>query len=516
MRRPPTKRDSRVPAPRQPPRAPSFGQRRRRRRLEQPGEPLVSEIYKVEGPSTIAGDHSSGREARDRAAKGRGSTENDLVQAIAAEARSKTRIGWDSKAFSLSGEPGQQSPASGTGEIPARQRRQTAATRPERAVRTVGAGLATAATSVGAIASMTTLFDGSAVAVAATLTGAGAAGLVASCLVELAQLGQLRSWHVYVAGTFVPGAVLVAVSVVVVLQALSGVAPDPEPVPDPVKPPRLVAEPAVPVGLAPIGFVTGSSVLLTIHENGAFTRLARGGRSALALQMQFPASAAAIQGDVLWTASEGLFRGMSLQTETETNTRLPYKGNHPEQIVVTNDAIYSTNILWNKIDRTDLISGAREPIAIPEGKPTALIAGFGYIWTTVNTGWLVRIDPQDGATKRIRLEATGPVALAADDDWLWMLYMRRGIATPVQPSTNKIFSEREVDVGTGATAFTCGFGSLWVTRAGDERLLRFDAGTGNELGSIRIPGYPSGLAAFDGRIFVASTEAATITPVQPR
>jgi streptogramin lyase len=79
---------------------------------------------------------------------------------------------------------------------------------------------------------------------------------------------------------------------------------------------------------------------------------------------------------------------------------------------------------------------------------------------------------------------TGPNALAASDDWIWVELHREDRVARIDPETNEQDLVTEVPVHCGVAASPAGG---WATRFSSNQLTRFDPDTGEIIEQISIP-----------------------------
>jgi hypothetical protein len=168
--------------------------------------------------------------------------------------------------------------------------------------------------------------------------------------------------------------------------------------------------------------------------------------------------------------------------------------------------------------RIDHRSGAVAARIRVQGR-LALTEGAGSVWALESGGGygrglrgpLLRIDPRsDRVTARIPLPALGFGVVVADDGvWVWgpdhLMRVARGRVSPVI---------RVADEDVGETTGFARLGVEAIVTTADGHLLRFDAGNGTRLDSVRLPlTEPSlQLAGRDRLIVAADGEVAAVDP----
>jgi virginiamycin B lyase len=145
--------------------------------------------------------------------------------------------------------------------------------------------------------------------------------------------------------------------------------------------------------------------------------------------------------------------------------------------------------------------------------PVDLAFGFGSVWVVdVGDGSLSSLDLRTGQFKRAIGLGGGPIALAVDDDWVWVAQRQAHTIARIEPLFDVqlapiTLSGAPVDVAAGA-------GSLWVAIE-DDAVLRIDSSTDQVVATIAVPDRPRSVVFAAGSVWVASRWAGTVTRIDP-
>ena len=145
--------------------------------------------------------------------------------------------------------------------------------------------------------------------------------------------------------------------------------------------------------------------------------------------------------------------------------------------------------------------------------PVDLAFGFGSVWVVAaGDGSLSSLDLATGQFKRALGLGGGSIALAVDDDWVWVAQREAHAIARIEPLFDVplapiALSGAPVDIAAGA-------GALWVA-VEDDAVLRIDPATGRIAATIRVPDRPRSLVFAAGSVWVASRWAGTVTRIDP-
>lgn len=145
--------------------------------------------------------------------------------------------------------------------------------------------------------------------------------------------------------------------------------------------------------------------------------------------------------------------------------------------------------------------------------PVDLAYGFGSVWVVaIGDESLSSLDLQTGQFKRAIALGGGPIALAVDDDWVWVAQRQAHTIVRIEPLFDVqlapiALSGAPVDIAAGA-------GALWVAIE-DDAVLRIDPSTDQVVATIAVPDRPRSLVFAAGSVWVASRWAGTVTRIDP-
>jgi len=153
---------------------------------------------------------------------------------------------------------------------------------------------------------------------------------------------------------------------------------------------------------------------------------------------------------------------------------------------------------------------------IPVGQdPTDLVAAFGSIWV-VNGDAVARVDPKTNALqlKMFVPTAEGADGIAAGGGRIWVPCAISASVVGINPTINKV--DRNIKVLSRPTAATYGFGSVWVSQGGNDRIQRVDPVKKKAITPpIDVSFGPAGLEAGYGAVWVPNQFKYTVSRVDP-
>ena len=157
---------------------------------------------------------------------------------------------------------------------------------------------------------------------------------------------------------------------------------------------------------------------------------------------------------------------------------------------------YGYGSVWvaNAVDDTiSRIDPNRGPIAtIPlTGQPGGIAVGVEGVWvTSVSTGQLLLIDPQDDQVTQAIQIGNGPTGVAVGGGGLWVANTPDGTVSHFDPDTGAV---SKINVGSSPVAVAYGAGGVWAANSVGGTVARIDPSSG-VVRTIRVGGEPSGLA----------------------
>lgn len=270
------------------------------------------------------------------------------------------------------------------------------------------------------------------------------------------------------------------------------------------------------VGLAPNGAVSTSSGLITLLGTGA-SLFDPGSGSANMLQVPVNgAEYGAVIGSTLWTTDDGgTLRGHDVDSGHVAGHPYHY-GERARPVISGFGRLWIANTDYSKIDPVTSSGTWLPPRAVPS-HPTSVTTGFGSVWATLDTGEVVRLDPNGTGRVVINTGSTDSDALAATSTRMWVLHPRQGIASAIDPATNQATGQR-ISIGSDPQAFAADAKSLWVITVDPNNpeqtdVVRYAESTGERLGSLRLAGYPIAIQKV-GDDMVVVTDAGIATAIR--
>jgi streptogramin lyase len=147
--------------------------------------------------------------------------------------------------------------------------------------------------------------------------------------------------------------------------------------------------------------------------------------------------------------------------------------------------------------------------------PCESAAAGGAVWVANDAaGTLTRIDPRTNrVTARLGV-GRGACAVAAGGGAVWVANYRTGLLLRVDPRTRRV---RRTLVGGTPFDVVVAYGSVWTTAFQTGTLVQVDPRTARVTRRLRLGGFPNGLLAAAGSIWVGLGRSATdVIRVDPR
>jgi serine/threonine-protein kinase len=227
-----------------------------------------------------------------------------------------------------------------------------------------------------------------------------------------------------------------------------------------------------------------------------------------------------ISQDSVWVANAGdgtvtridEFSGRMRQTIRFANHSV---GASP--VVAANNTIWVADSRDGKVIPIDALSGkiAGDPIGVG-GQPGALVVAAGYIWVaTSNNNMVVRIKAATGALVPGAIQVgSDPVRMGVGMGSVWVASAGDGTVTQIPFSGQ---GARRIPVGDhprGVT-FVPG-GEIWVANPDNNTITRFNATSGQKLGSTPVGSAPRRVAPGEASVFIANADDGTVTQMNMR
>jgi DNA-binding SARP family transcriptional activator len=131
----------------------------------------------------------------------------------------------------------------------------------------------------------------------------------------------------------------------------------------------------------------------------------------------------------------------------------------------------------NAVGIIDPKSGTIKSEAVFGGTPTQIASGGGAAWLSSNNQTVSRIDSQTGTLVESVDVGSGPsgIAYSRAARAVWVANSLDGTVSRIDQASNRLVDAPWV--GNVPVAVAAGFGSIWVTNAGDRSVTRLDAKT---------------------------------------
>src|SRR5262245_46807806 len=157
-----------------------------------------------------------------------------------------------------------------------------------------------------------------------------------------------------------------------------------------------------------------------------------------------------------------------------------------------------------------LVAGASPPVTARIGTgehPCGIAAGFGSVWVANDgSGTLARVDPKTNrVTRRVRV-GRGACSVATGSGFVWLTNYRTASVVRVSPRTLAV---RRVRIGAEPFDVVVAGGHVWATAWADGALVEVEPRSLHVLRRLDLGGYPAGLAARAGSLWVGFGRTAT-------
>lgn len=110
---------------------------------------------------------------------------------------------------------------------------------------------------------------------------------------------------------------------------------------------------------------------------------------------------------------------------------------------------------------------------------------------------------------------TRPIAVAADDEGVWVTSMAGGVVTKVDPKTGEKVG-KPVATDDSPYAIDVAFGKVWVAAFQNDKLFQIDPETRKVLRTTKVGNRPFGLTHGFGWMWVTSIRAETLNRINPK
>ena len=199
-------------------------------------------------------------------------------------------------------------------------------------------------------------------------------------------------------------------------------------------------------------------------------------------------------------------------------------GIDPSAVGVGEGAIWVANVKDETVSRIDAGTRERVRTIAVDGLPTDVTVGGGTVWVALGAlAELTRIEPdQDDAVNPVAVlggQACGAprASLAFGRGAVWFV-CENGELGRIDASTGKATSiglEAGLSTSTSAVQpvfsdIAFGFGSFWFANRAENAIVRVDAETNQNLGTVNVGGAPQAIAAGADSLWVANFDDDTV------
>jgi YVTN family beta-propeller protein len=168
----------------------------------------------------------------------------------------------------------------------------------------------------------------------------------------------------------------------------------------------------------------------------------------------------------------------------------------------------------NAVAVLDTGSGAVRGVAETPIPPTAVAAGFGYVWTSsADSNTVVVVDTSTNTVRDTIPVESASNGIVVAGDWAWVTNSLTGTVSQISPETLAVV--QNIPVGNGPTAIASGNGHIWVANTSDHTVTKLRATDGKKLGTFAAGPDPGALAFGEGAVWVASKAAGAVVKLSP-
>ncbi len=147
-------------------------------------------------------------------------------------------------------------------------------------------------------------------------------------------------------------------------------------------------------------------------------------------------------------------------------------------------------------------------VAIP------LIGTRGSATTSIEPNSIGVIDPQSGEVRATIGSPSGPGAILADGDRVWVANPDAGTVSRIDVGSRSIV--QTVPVGRDPSAMAAGFAAIWVVDSGGPTLSRISPATNTVVKTIDLGNGPTGVTVGDGSVWITNRFDGTVWRIDPR
>jgi peptide/nickel transport system substrate-binding protein len=168
----------------------------------------------------------------------------------------------------------------------------------------------------------------------------------------------------------------------------------------------------------------------------------------------------------------------------------------------------------NAVAALDASSGGiRHTVEAPVA-PTALAAGYGYVWAaSADSNTVVVLDPETNTVRDTIAVESAPGGIAVGGGWAWVTNSLTGSVSQISPETLSVV--QTIRVGNGPTGIAFGRGHVWVTNTSDHTVSKLRASDGRPVETFAAGPDPGAVAIGEGAVWIASKLSATVLKLSP-
>lgn len=163
----------------------------------------------------------------------------------------------------------------------------------------------------------------------------------------------------------------------------------------------------------------------------------------------------------------------------------------------------STTGQYRSTQRVDLAAG-RIASTIPVGEDPIFAAfGYGALWV-VNSdeGTVSVVRPGIVGTRTIPVTARA-LGVATGESGVWVADQSYAAVTRIDPDTQEYVDEIDGPVGGSFLGVAAGGDAVWLTDPENHQIVRLDPHTNRLTDTIPVEGWPRGITAAGGQIWVS-------------
>jgi YVTN family beta-propeller protein len=168
----------------------------------------------------------------------------------------------------------------------------------------------------------------------------------------------------------------------------------------------------------------------------------------------------------------------------------------------------------NAVATLDASSGATRHAVEAPVAPTALAAGYGYVWAaSADSNTVVVLDPETNTVRDTIAVESAPGGIAVGGGWAWVTNSLTGSVSQISPETLSVV--QTIRVGNGPTGIAFGRGHVWVTNTSDHTVSKLRGSDGRPVETFAAGPDPGAVAIGEDAVWIASKLSATVFRLSP-